>query len=197
MGNVTDMELIYTLVGNPAAELLHMADCNLNNLAKMNASELSRVKGMTKKKVEILMATLEISRRRISAEKHKGESIRCSEDIYKIMYPLLADLRHEEVWAIYSNSSGKIIKKMQLFKGGTAECIADIKIVLKGAIDCLANRVILVHNHPTGNIKPSTADDKLTSKLNEACKTMDISLLDHVIISDGSHYSYADNGRLW
>lgn len=197
MGNVTDMELIYTLVGNPAAELLHIADCNLNNLAKMNACELSRVKGMTKKKVEILMATLEISRRRISAEKNKGESIRCSEDIYKIMYPMLADLKHEEMWAIYTNKRGKMIKKMQLFKGGTGECTADIKITLKGAIDCLAEGIVIVHNHPTGNTTPSQADDKLTSKLKEACKTMDISLLDHVIISDGSHYSYADNGRLW
>ena len=196
MSNVTDMELIYTLVGNPAAELLQIADCNLNNLAKMSAVELSKVKGMTKKKVDILMATLEISRRRAREEKYKGDVIRCSESAYQIMYPLLADLRHEEVWAIYINRRGKVIKKAQLFKGGTGECTVDIVIALKGAIDCLASGMILVHNHPSGNIKPSNPDDKLTEKLYSACKTMEISLMDHIIVADGEYYSYADNGRL-
>ena len=108
----------------------------------------------------------------------------------------MADLRHEEIWVILLNGGAKVIKKEQLFKGGTAECSFDIKIILKKAIENMASGIIISHNHPSGNSKPSASDDKMTNALSEACKLINIKLLDHIIVADGGYHSYTDNGAL-
>lgn len=195
---VSDVELIYTVVGSieAAEDLYRLSGENLNTLSKMSVNDLSRAKGMTKRKAQLLTATMEISRRRIGAGMSNCEKITCSKDAYSLLFPFMADLRHEEIWVILLNSGAKVIKKEQLFKGGTAECSFDIKIILKKAIENMASGIIISHNHPSGNSKPSASDDKMTNALSEACKLINIKLLDHIIVADGGYHSYTDNGAL-
>ena len=114
-----------------------------------------------------------------------------------MFYPILADLDHEEFWVAFLNRSNRVIEKMKLSQGGVSETIADIKILLKGALNVLASGMVLCHNHPSGNLHPSQADDQLTRRIQQAVKLLDMKVLDHLIISDMRYYSYADAGKLY
>ena len=138
-------------------------------------------------------AGIELFKRISSTERVQ---IRNSEHIYKEMYPILADCENEELWVIYLNQSAKIIKKKRISMGGLAATQADIRIILREALLCNATSLILSHNHPSGNIHPSGDDDRLTQNLFQAAKTMNIRMLDHVIVTNGAYYSYADEGRI-
>lgn len=146
-------------------------------------------------RMEIVLATVELYTRK-KAKKNSRNKIHSSVDIYRLMQPIMVNQQVEELWAIYMNMSSRIVKMKRISVGGISQTIVDIRIVLKEALLCNAVAVAVCHNHPSGNVRPSIADDQLTVKLSNACKTMDIRLLDHVIVTDDSYYSYSDESRL-
>ena len=146
-------------------------------------------------RMEIVLATVEIYTLK-KAKKNSRNKIHSSVDIYPLMQPIMVNQQVEELWAIYMNMSSRIVKMKRISVGGISQTIVDIRIVLKEALLCNAVAIAICHNHPSGNVRPSLADDQLTEKLSNACKTMDIRLLDHVIVADDSFYSYSDEGRM-
>ena len=153
------------------------------------------VNQLTPGRMEIALATVELYTRK-KAKKNSRDKIHSSVDIYRLMHPLMVNQQVEELWAIYMNMSSRIVKMKRISVGGISQTIVDIRIVLKEALLCNAVAIAICHNHPSGNVRPSLADDQLTEKLSNACKTMDIRLLDHVIVADDSFYSYSDEGRM-
>ena len=148
---------------------------------------------MTSTRRKYVEAGIELFKRISSTER---VLIRNSEHIYKEMYPIYASLEQEECWVIFLNQAARIIKKQRISLGGIAGTQVDVRIILKEALLCNATSLILSHNHPSGNIQPSMEDDRLTQSLKEASKIMNIRMLDHVIVTNGAYYSYADEGRL-
>ena len=153
------------------------------------------VNQLTPGRMEIALATVELYTRK-KAKKNSRDKIHSSVDIYRLMHPIMVNQQVEELWAIYMNMSSRIVKMKRISVGGISQTIVDIRIVLKEALLCNAVAIAICHNHPSGNVRPSLADDQLTEKLSNACKTMDIRLLDHVIVADDSYYSYSDEGRM-
>lgn len=153
------------------------------------------VNQLTPGRMEIALATIELYTRK-KAKKNSRDKIHSSVDIYRLMHPIMVNQQVEELWAIYMNMSSRIVKMKRISVGGISQTIVDIRIVLKEALLCNAVAIAICHNHPSGNVRPSLADDQLTEKLSNACKTMDIRLLDHVIVADDSFYSYSDEGRM-
>lgn len=203
---LSDSELLAILIGSgnrdeSAVELsqriLHSADNNLNQLAKLSIDNLiSNFKGIGEAKAITIVAALELGKRRGAAEIIERKTITNSRDVYDYFYPLLADSPHEEFWALFLNHSNKIIDKVKIGQGGIAETTADPRLIYKQAINSLASRIVLCHNHPSGNIRPSRPDDKITLIIKEGLKLLQIDLIDHIILCDGNYYSYADEGRL-
>ena len=153
------------------------------------------VNQLTPGRMEIALATVELYTRK-KAKKNSRDKIHSSVDIYRLMHPIMVNQQVEELWAIYMNMSSRIVKMKRISVGGISQTIVDIRIVLKEALLCNAVAIAICHNHPSGNVRPSLADDQLTEKLSNAYKTMDIRLLDHVIVADDSFYSYSDEGRM-
>lgn len=206
VSSLTDAELLAILIGSGnsnesavqlAQRILLHADNNLNSLAKLSVNDLVReFKGVGQAKAVTICAAMELGKRRNVSEIVQRSVIRCSNDAYQLFHPHLCDLPHEELWIALMNRSAKVIVKVKISQGGTGETTADIQLMLKAAISNLASGIILCHNHPSGNFHPSQSDDRLTHKLYRSAKLMDLSLLDHIIVCDGSYYSYADEGRL-
>ncbi|HRG37942.1 MAG TPA: JAB domain-containing protein [Bacteroidia bacterium] len=119
-----------------------------------------------------------------------------SKEAYEIMKPLLIDLPHEEFWLIMLNRANFVIKKEQISRGGVAGTVVDTRIVFKTAVDNYASSIIVCHNHPSGNLKPSEADIKITKSIKEAGKIMEIPLLDHLIVTENNYYSFGDEGLI-
>lgn len=141
------------------------------------------------------MAVIELYKR-MQSRKADNKVIKCSEDIYNVMHRYLQNLDHEECWVIFLNQSSRIIRKQRISVGGLASTQVDVRLILREALKVCATSLILVHNHPSGNVRPSADDDRLTMALKQASKTLNIRMLDHVIYADDQHYSYADEGRL-
>ena len=141
------------------------------------------------------MAVIELYKR-MQSRKADNKVIKCSEDIYNVMHRYLQNLDHEECWVIFLNQSGKIIRKQRVSVGGLASTQVDVRLILREALKVCATSLVLVHNHPSGNVRPSADDDRLTMALQQASKILNIKMLDHVIYADEQHYSYADEGRL-
>lgn len=206
VGSLSDAELLGILIasGNKdetavelAQRILHSVSNNLNTLGKLTIKDLIKnFKGIGEAKAITIIAALELGRRRKLSEVEVQPQITSSESVYQILHPVLADLKHEEVWALLLNRANKVIKKIQVSKGGIAGTVVDIRMIMKEAIDSLASAIVLCHNHPSGNTNPSGDDNNITRKLKEAGQILDIKLLDHVIICDRSYYSYADKGLL-
>lgn len=203
---LSDAELIAILIGSGSfsesavqlsQRILHTVDNNLNALGKLSVKELSSgFKGIGQVKAVTIIAALELGKRRGVSDLLQRSSIRSSQDAFKLMHPHLCDLPHEELWIMLTNRAGKVIEKIKISQGGTAETSADLRLILKAAITGLAAGILLFHNHPSGNLSPSKQDDQLTQRLAKSAKLMDISLLDHIIIADNKYYSYADEGRI-
>jgi len=205
VGSLSDAELLAILIGSGtknetavtvAQRILSTASNNLNELGKFTIKELTNLKGIGEAKAITIMAALELGRRRKKAEALDRQKIQSSSDVIEIFQPLLADLPHEEFWVLFLNRANKIIDQAKITQGGTTGTIFDVKMIIKSAIDKLASSIIICHNHPSGNQKPSDQDISITKKLKEASALMDISLLDHIIITDKDCYSFADNGIL-
>lgn len=198
---LSDAELIAILIGSgsrneSAVELskriLASVNNNLSELGKLTITDLIKFKGIGEAKAITIAAAMEIGRRRKESELNKKDKITTSKDAFEILQPLLADLVHEEFWMLLLNRSNQVIKKEHISKGGVAGTVVDAKIVFKSAIENLASGIVLCHNHPSGNLKPSAEDIKLTKNLKEAGKVLDIAILDHIIIADKNYYSFAD-----
>lgn len=204
--SLSDAELLAILINAGTKEetavqlaqrILHSVGNNLNALGKLSVKELVKgFKGIGEARAITITAALELGRRRNACEALQRDTIRSSRDAYLLMHPLLADLPHEELWIVLTNNAAKVIGKVKISQGGTSETSADLRLILKAAINALASGIMLCHNHPSGNTTPSRADDNLTNRLQSAAKLMDIALLDHIVLADGSYYSYADEGRL-
>ncbi len=201
--SLSDAELIAILIGSgnrneSAVELskriLHGCNKDLNNLAKLSVSELSRFKGIGDAKAISIIAALELGRRRKESVSADRIQIHTSIDVYKAIEAQFKDLNHEEFWILLLNRANKITSRHLVSKGGQAGTIADPKIIFNIALENHAASVILAHNHPSGNLKPSNADLELTQKLRSAGQFLDIPVLDHLIITDQGFLSFADEG---
>ncbi len=203
---LSDAELIAILIGsgnrNESAvdlskRILNTAENNLEKFSRMGISELKRFPGMGEAKALSILAALELGRRRnatITGE--DSMKIRSSNDAYRIIRPDLEDLPHEEFWILVLNRSNTVIKKEIVSRGGMNATIVDPKIVFKIAVSNGACGLILCHNHPSGAVKPSEQDIRLTKRLREAANILDIALLDHIIVGANTYFSFADEGLL-
>ena len=202
---LSDAELVAILIGSgsrteTAVELskriLHSLNNDLDKLGRLSVSELSRFKGIGEAKAISIIAALELGRRRKEAEVVNVIKISGSSDIYSLMRRYFEDLNHEEFWIVLLNRANKVISKHLISKGGQAGTIADPKIIFQTALENHAASIILSHNHPSGNLKPSQADISLTQKLVSAGNMLDISVLDHLIFTNSAYYSFADEGMI-
>jgi DNA repair protein RadC len=202
---LTDAELLAIIIGSgsrteTAVELckkiLKEKNNDLYELGRMTVSELTRFKGIGEAKAISIIAALELGRRKRETTQQKKEKITCSKDVVEIFQPLLGDLVKEEFWILLLNRANIVIGKKRISEGGVAGTVADSKIIFKEAVDKLASSLILSHNHPSGNVKPSDADIKLTKRLKEAGQIFEIPVLDHIIITHNSFYSFADEGLM-
>ena len=201
---LTDAELIAILIGSGtvsmsavdlAKKILSQSNNDLNILASLSLHDLQKFKGIGQAKAVSIISALEIGRRRKSAVRLLKTKISSSEDVYHEMEAQLIDLPHEEFWILLMNKSNHIVRKHQVSSGGVSGTIADPKMIFKVAVENLASAMILVHNHPSGNKKPSDADVQLTNKLKQAGILLDIPVLDHIIFTNDGYYSFADNGK--
>lgn len=150
---------------------------------------------LTPARRKMVYAVIELYKR-LQERKRNLQQVRTSEDIYRIMYRHMADLHVEECWAVFLNQAAKVIRKVRVSRGGLAATQVDVRVILREALKVEATSLILCHNHPSGNTRPSGDDDRLTTTLHQAAKTLNIRLLDHVIVVQGDYYSYADEGRI-
>src|SRR5688572_30328697 len=203
---LSDAELIAILIGSGTAKLtavdvgkliMGSVDNDLNALAKLSIKDLRKIKGIGEAKAITIVSALELGRRRKETAAAVRTTITCSTDIYNYIKPNLLDLPHEEFWIILLNRANVVMKKIQISSGGVAGTVADPKIIFKKAIEeSTCSSLILVHNHPSGNIKPSAADITLTKKAKEAGLLLDMPVLDHIIFTENDYYSFADEGLL-
>ena len=202
---LSDAELIALLIGSGnrhvsavelSKQILASVQNNLNGLAKLSVRDMMKFEGIGEAKAISIAAALELGRRRREEEGVRKKKITSSKDVYEVLGPRLEDLDHEEFWILLLNRANMIIGRHEISKGGVSGTVADSKIIFKLAIENLASAIILCHNHPSGNLKPSDADIKTTEKLKKAGLIMDIPILDHIIISEAGYCSLADEGLL-
>ena len=197
--SLTDEQLLAVIVAEDtsdgraktlAAELMASSDGSLQRLVDGDTMRLRMVAGLGLRRALRLKAAAELGRRVARAEAMAHDSITSDADVVRIMEPLLGTLQHEECWALYLASSGKVIERQRISQGGVQATVVDSKIVLKRAIELLAVQIVLVHNHPSGSAEPSRQDIELTERIAEGARLLDMRLLDHVIIARGAHYSF-------
>lgn len=198
---LTDAELIAILIGSGnktetavdlSKRILKHCQNDLDKVAKLTVKELSKFKGIGEAKSITIVAALELGRRRKDKEEEDLKKVTSSKDVYTIMHPELVDLAHEELWVLLLNRANFVIGKQFISKGGQAGTVVDPKIIFKAAIEQNAASVILVHNHPSGNLKPSPSDIEITKKMMKAGLLLEIKVLDHLIVNNRSFISFAD-----
>lgn len=202
---LSDSELLAILIGSGSRNesavqlcqrILASANNNLNTLGKLTAQQLMQFKGIGEAKAIAIAAALELGRRRKNEEVQELTKITSSKAVFEIMQSIIGELPHEEFWVLYLNNSNKVIYKSQISKGGITGTVVDTRLVFKIALEHHATSVILTHNHPSGKLLASDADKQITKKLQEAGKHLDILVLDHIIITEKSYFSFADEGLL-
>ncbi|MFC0604718.1 RadC family protein [Winogradskyella pulchriflava] len=202
---LSDAELVAILIGSGSREesavdlckrILASVDHNLNALGKLSIKQLMEFKGIGEAKAISIAAALELGRRRRLEDGMRLEKVTSSQSVYNVMQPILGELPHEEFWILYLNNSNKIIHKSQLSKGGITGTLVDVRLVLKTALEAGATALILCHNHPSGTLIPSKADKDITQKLKTAAESLDIKVLDHLIITEKAYFSFADEDIL-
>ena len=203
--SLTNAELLAILIGSgstkeSAVELMKrlLSDCknNLNTLGKKTIHELCQYNGIGKAKAISILAACELGKRRQMENPEERPDLGTATRIYNHMHPIMQDLDVEEFWVLLLNQHYRLIKKVKISHGGITETAVDIRIIIREAV--MANCTILAvcHNHPSGNLSPSRQDEELTLSIKRACELMHIHFLDHVIITDGLYYSYAECGKL-
>ncbi len=202
---LSDAELIAILIGSgsrneSAVELsrriLSSVDNNLNALGKLSLTQLIAFKGIGEAKAIAIIAAMDLGRRRRGENAVELKKITSSKMIFEIMQPIIGELPHEEFWIIYVNNSNNIISKSQLSKGGITATLVDVRLIFKNALEIGATGIVLCHNHPSGNLKASEVDIKITKKIKLAAESLDITILDHLIITEHGYFSFTDEGIL-
>lgn len=204
--SLSDAELIAILLGSGsrsesavslAKRMLKSVEYNLDELGKQGIADLKNFKGIGDAKAITIVAALELGRRRQVSDVRQRPSIFSSLDAYNVIGPILIDLPHEEFWAIFLNTSRKVLSKHKMTVGGSRQTIVEPKAVFKKAIENYADAIILVHNHPSGSLMPSQEDRLVTKKMAKAGSFLDIQVLDHLIVSHAGYYSFADEEGWW
>lgn len=202
---LTDAELIAILIGSgtrkeSAVELskriLNSVGNNINKLAALTLEELKAFNGIGEARAVSIITALELGKRRHFEQIVQKPIIKSSKDAFIILQPIIGELQHEEFWVLYLNNSNKVLAKEQLSKGGITATMVDVRLLFKKAVGLSTVGIIVCHNHPSGKLKPSKSDELLTQKIKEAGQTLDIKLLDHLIITQKDYFSFADNGIL-
>lgn len=203
--SLSDSELLAIIMGSgsrdeSAVELARKILSSVNNswhqLSLLGVQELTKFKGVGTVKAIGIATALEIGRRRTAQEIPEKPQITCSQNAYQILKPYLQDLRTEEFWALFLNQSNKVMHTAQLTQGGINQSIVDVRILFKSALDHFATGIIVAHNHPSGNLKASQEDIKITKNIKDAGTILNIQLLDHLILTQNSYLSFADEGLL-
>jgi DNA repair protein RadC len=202
---LSNAELLAILIGSGNAEesavelmrkVLNDYHNNLNELGKASIDDLCRYKGIGSAKAISILAASELGKRRKEEAVKERVTILSSKDVYDCFYPLMCDLPREEFWVLMLNQASKIIDKVKISAGGLSATAVDVRCILREALVKRASAIVLCHNHPSGNIRPSKEDDLLTRHVAQASECMDIRLVDHIILTDGAFYSYSDEGRI-
>jgi DNA repair protein RadC len=202
--SLTNEELIAAIIAESSSdegaiavsrELLTKAG-GVANLMETDFSRLRMMSGLGKMRAIRLKAAQELGSRVAVIKASSYDVILSDSDVARVMQPIIGGLQHEECWAIYLASSGRVLERMRISQGGVQATVVDCKLIIKRALELLAVQIVLVHNHPSGNIQPSQQDIALTERVSEAAQLFDISLLDHVIIAKGAHYSFRGEGVL-
>ena len=202
---LSDAELIAILIGSGSRNesavslsqrILASVSNNLSELGRLSIPELMEFKGIGEAKAISIAAAMELGRRRRNGEALERKKITSSNSVFEFVQPIIGELPHEEFWILYLNNSNKIIKSAQLSKGGITGTVVDVRLAFKEALQLGAVGIILAHNHPSGTLKPSQADIQLTKKLKTAGESLDIKVLDHLIITEKAYFSFAAENML-
>ncbi|HEX8268504.1 MAG TPA: DNA repair protein RadC [Flavobacterium sp.] len=202
---LSDAELLAILLGSGSRNetavglsqrILLSAQNNLNLLGKFSLQQLMAFKGIGEAKAITVAAAMELGRRRRGEETVELTKVTSSRVVFQIMQPIIGELAHEEFWVVYLNNSNKVVYKSQLSKGGMTGTVVDVRIAFKLALEHNATGMILCHNHPSGTLAASDADKQITRKMKLAGENLDIKVLDHIIITESSYFSFADDGIL-
>ncbi|MCC5936946.1 MAG: DNA repair protein RadC [Lunatimonas sp.] len=202
---LTDAELIAILIGSGtksmsavdlSKHILRSVDNDLSALARLSVKDLQRFKGIGEAKAIAIVSALELGRRRKDHDPQKKVKIQSSADVYQLMKPEMMDETVEYFYAVLLNRSNSVIRKQLVSQGGSSGTVADPKVIFKHAMDHFANSLILVHNHPSGQLKPSEQDLRLTRRLVDAGKSLELPVIDHVIFTDVGYFSFSDEGLI-
>lgn len=200
---LSDAELIAILIGSGSRNesavdlskrILASVAHNLNSLGKLSMAQLMEFKGIGEAKAISIIAAMELGRRRRGEEAIELTKVTSSKTVFEIMQPIIGELPHEEFWILYLNNSNKVIFKAQISVGGITGTIVDVRLVFKMALEKGATALILCHNHPSGTLIPSDADKQITKKLKLAGESLDVKVLDHLIVTETKYFSFVDEG---
>ncbi len=203
--SLSEVELLAILIGSGNAKetavdvarrILSTCENDLNKLSRFTLADLQKIKGIGEAKSIMIAAAFELGRRKKETPASEALKITGSHDAVSIFQPVLGDLLHEEFWILFLNRANRIITKEKISSGGMSGTVADPRMIFKAALDHKAVAIILCHNHPSGNNKPSQADITLTKNMAEAGKVLEISVLDHIIVTQRGFFSFADEGLI-
>ena len=203
--SLTDAELIAILIGSGNTEetavelskrILSTSGNNLNELGRKSIDYLQSFKGIGEAKAITIVAALELGKRRREAEVFSKKTITVSNDAFEYFLPLLGDLNHEEFWVLLLDRGNKIQDSFRISQGGISGTVIDVRIILKPALEKQSSSIILCHNHPSGNIRPSEQDIQITHRIRDAGQIFEIPVIDHLIVCDSGYYSFMDEGVL-
>lgn len=201
---LSNAELLAILVGSGSTKedavtlmkhILNDCDNNLNSMGKMSIHDLCKYNGVGPAKAITIMAACELGKRRQAERPQERPDLGTATRIYNHMHPKMQDLDTEEFWLLLMNQNYRLIKEQRISHGGITEVAVDVRILLKEALLCNATILAVCHNHPSGSLRPSRADNELTQAIQRACQIMRIHFLDHIIITDGAYYSYHEEGK--
>lgn len=203
LSSLSTVELISLILGTSSAlnlqkarDILNLTDGSIKALSKLRAEELMKIKRIGKQKAYSILAALELGKRMQIELVGKSGKFDNAGKIFEYLQPRIGNIDHEEVYILLMNNALNLIKAKRISMGGLTETAFDIRLILKEALLCNSTVIAVAHNHPSGNNKPSKEDDNVTQLLKNACKTMRIHLIDHVIVSGSNYYSYSENGNI-
>ena len=203
---LSDAELLAILIGSGSKtetgvelsrRILHDCQDNLNELARLSIPDLcKRFKGIGPVKAISIMAAMELGKRRRMSENLERKKISSSQHLFELFEPLLSDLPHEEFWVALLNSANKVLETKRLTQGGLRQTVVDIPMLLKMALDKSSSVLVVAHNHPSGQNRPSHEDEIITKRIKTGCEAVGITLLDHIIVAQNNYYSFSDEGKI-
>lgn len=186
----------HTDVMSLSKKILQNCDYRLDYLGNMSLASMTSLSGLGKAKACTIISAMELGRRSLSDPCGDSLAINSSSLAFNVLKPHLLNLDHEEFWVLYLSNANKIIAKKCISMGGLTGTVADTRIILRGALECKATSLILAHNHPSGTLRPSMADEQLTKRIVDAGKIMEIQVLDHLIVGGRKYFSFADEGLI-